>query len=103
MTIVTAPRSSGRGLARSSTRTRARKPHTTRKMTSEYIRASVAYRTANGELASSNRATHAPGRPPMRRPASHISGKVATAMIPPSDRTARSLVPNNRIHPWSSR
>jgi hypothetical protein len=66
-------------------------------MTSVYIRASVAYRMAKGELSRTRKAAKAARRPPMRSPRRHASGRAATAKIPESDRTARSPSPKTRI------
>ena len=99
MTAPTAMRLPARGWR--SDRSRARKPSTVSRATSEYIRVSVSYRMANGEEASSSSAIQPRGRPPSRLPASQIRGRVITPNSAESDRTATSDVPKALIQKWS--
>ncbi len=70
-------------------------------MTSAYMRASVEYRMANGDVATSRVAAQATVRPPRRLPASQANGNVTRPMTPERDRTAMSEVPNQAVQKWS--
>ena len=99
---------------RSSTRATARYPTNTRSMTSAYMRASVAYRIANGDAASSSTRAHATKResgacrPAAVRafvePPSRVPGRDQRqdAEQPESARTASLPVPNTSIQMCSS-
>ncbi len=70
------------------------------------MRASVAYRIAYGDDASTTTAAHPihtrSGRAAAsRRPANQAAGSVATEITPESARTATSPDPKISIHPWS--
>ncbi len=100
----------GRSIARSS----ARYPTNTRSMTSAYMRASVAYRMANGDAESSSTAAQAtvwvPGgcspaamrRSSRRRPPYQAGISARTPKSPESERTASLPVPNTDIQTCSS-
>jgi hypothetical protein len=72
-------------------------------MTSEYIRVSLAYRMAKGELASSSVSAVATRGPPSRRPSTHASGSDSTLNSADGARTANAPVPNTDVQPCRSR
>jgi hypothetical protein len=90
-------------VGRCHTACRASRPSSTSRTTSEYIRVSVAYRTRNGELASSRTATQPVAASRSRRAATQATGRAASANSVDSARTAVAPVPNSEIHPCSSR
>jgi hypothetical protein len=68
-----------------------------RSTTNEYMRVSVSYRVANGDVATSSMAAQPTLRPPRRLPATQASGTVTTPNRPERERTASSEVPNQPI------
>src|SRR5258706_9916316 len=104
MTAVSRPTSATRSRdGRSNARRTARIPTNTTKISSEYMRADVAYATAYGLADSTSTAAHAVARPPMRFPQYQAGGSDATANTPESDLTAKSDVPNSSIQKCNSR
>src|SRR5712692_1705377 len=78
-------------------RSRASKPSSDHSIMRAYMRADVAYKTANGDVAISTTVAAAQARPPSRLPAAHANGSDTTDVNEEKARTATLPLPKTAI------
>ena len=76
-------------------------PAATISISSEYMRASVAYRIEYGFAIITTAAIHATGAPKKRRVANHVATTAPAMKQPDNERDATFPLPNAPVQKWS--